>query len=214
MLFDCGLNEKKLKDGRLTFEVDQIKEPLYKEIVVLNTSRFARNIAIIDILRVLWDYKKVNVKFLDVQKDSNNPSDMILLQMFFAMVENEVAETSKRTQRGNKTSIIQNRIRNNSIFGWDFKRETNSLIINEGEADIVIFIFKTALTNGLKKTAKIVNDKGYRTKKGMLWTDSTIKTLIVNPKYKGYKDIMLEINSMALIYLLKVKLSMLKSKTG
>lgn len=186
LLFDCGLNEKKLKDGRITFEADLIRESLYSEVVVLSTSRFARNIAIIDILRALWDYKKVNVKFLDVQKDSNNPSDMILLQMFFAMAENEVAETSKRTKRGNQTSIIQNKIRNNSIFGWDFDRETNSLIISEKEAEVVRFIYNTSLTNGLKKTAKIVNEKGYKTKRGNLWTDSTIKTLIVNPKYKGY----------------------------
>lgn len=186
LLFDCGLNEKILKDGRLTFEVDSIREPLFNEIVVINTSRFARNIAIIDILRILWDYKKVNVKFLDVQKNSNNPSDMILLQMFFAMAENEVAETSKRTKRGNKTTIMQNKIRNNSIFGWDFDRETNSLIANEEEKKVVEFIFQTALTNGLKNTANITNQKGYRTKKGNLWTDSTIKTLITNPKYKGY----------------------------
>lgn len=186
LLFDCGLNEKKLKDGRLTFEVDQLREPMVKEIVVLNTSRFARNIAIIDILRVLWDYKKVNVKFLDVQKDSNNPSDMILLQMFFAMAENEVAETSKRTKRGNQTSVIQNRIRNNSLFGYDFDRETNSLVKNDEESKAVEFIYKTSLTNGLKMTAKLTNEQGYRTKKGNLWTDSTIKTLITNPKYKGY----------------------------
>lgn len=186
LLFDCGLNEKKLKDGRLTFEVDQLREPMVKEIVVLNTSRFARNIAIIDILRVLWDYKKVNVKFLDVQKDSNNPSDMILLQMFFAMAENEVAETSKRTKRGNATSIIRNRIRNNSLFGYDFDRETNSLVKNEEESKAVEFIFEASLTNGLKMTAKLTNEQGYRTKKGNLWTDSTIKTLITNPKYKGY----------------------------
>lgn len=186
LLFDCGLNEKILKDGRLTFEVDAFREPLFNEIVVINTSRFARNIAIIDILRVLWDYKKVNVKFLDVQKNSNNPSDMILLQMFFAMAENEVAETSKRTKRGNKTTIMQNKIRNNSIFGWDFDRETNSLIANKEEKKVVEFIFETALTNGLRNTAKLANEKGYRTKKGNLWTDSTIKTLITSPKYKGY----------------------------
>ncbi len=47
--FDCGLNEKILKDGRLTFEVDALREPLFNEIVVINTSRFARNIAIIDV---------------------------------------------------------------------------------------------------------------------------------------------------------------------
>lgn len=87
-----------MKDGRLTFEADEFREPLFNEIVVLSTSRFARNIVIIDVLRTLWDFKKVNVKFLDVQKDSCNMNDMILLQMFFAMAENEVKETSVRTK--------------------------------------------------------------------------------------------------------------------
>lgn len=188
-MYDAGLNAKDLKDGRMVFEVEveveAERQPLFNEIVVINTSRFARNIAIVDILRVLWNYKMVNVKFLDVQKDSSNINDMILLQMFFAMVENEVKETSVRTKRGNKTTILQNKIRNNSIFGWGFDRETNSLIRNEEEAMVVEFILNTALTNGLKMTAKLTNEKGYRTKKGNLWTDSTIKTLMTNPKYKG-----------------------------
>lgn len=186
LMYDAGLNTKELKDSRMVFEVDAERQPLFNEIVVINTSRFARNIAIVDILRVLWNYKKVNVKFLDVQKDSSNINDMILLQMFFAMAENEVKETSVRTKRGNKTSIIQNIIRNNSIFGWDFDRETNSLLKNEEETKVVEFIFNTSLTNGLKMTAKLVNQMGYRTKKNNLWTDSTIKTLITSPKYKGY----------------------------
>ncbi|WP_243154540.1 recombinase family protein [Clostridium sporogenes] len=158
LMYDAGLNTKELRDGRMTFEVDLERQPLFNEIVVINTSRFARNIAVIDILRVLWNYK----------------------------AEQEVKETSVRTKRGNETSIIQNRIRNNSIFGWDFERETNSLIKNEKEAEAVSFIYNTALTNGLKMTAKLTNEVGYRTKKGNLWTDSTIKTLITNPKYKGY----------------------------
>ena len=186
LLYDAGLNARKLKDGRLTFEADETRDPLFNEIIILSISRFSRNIAIIDILRVLWDYKKVNVKFLDVQKDSSNPSDMILLQMFFAMAENEVKETSVRTKRGNKTTIMQNKIRNNSIFGWDFDKETNSLIANPEEAEVVKFIFETSLEYGLKRTAQLTNEAGYRTKKGNLWSDSTIKTLITNPKYKGF----------------------------
>ena len=78
-------------------------------------------------------------------------NDMILLQMFFAMAENEVKETSIRTKRGNKTTIMQNRIRNNSIFGWDFDKDSNSLISNKEEAEVVKFIFNTALENGLKE---------------------------------------------------------------
>ncbi|SHI02814.1 Site-specific DNA recombinase [Clostridium collagenovorans DSM 3089] len=186
LLYDAGLNEKRLKDGRLTFEADEFREPLFNEIVVLSTSRFARNIIIIDVLRTLWDFKKVNVKFLGVQKDSSNMNDSILLQMFFAMAENEVKETSVRTKRGNKTTVMQNKIRNNSIFGWDFDKDTNSLVANEKEAEVVRFIYNTALVQGLKRTAQITNEAGYRTKKGNLWSDSTIKTLITNPKYKGY----------------------------
>ncbi|MDK0707120.1 recombinase family protein [Clostridium perfringens] len=186
LMYDAGLNICKLNDGRITFEADNIRKPIFDEIVVINTSRFSRNIAIIDILRVLWDYKKINVHFLDNCKNSNNPNDMTVLKMFFSMAENESMETSNRTKRGNEISILDNTIRNNSIFGWDFDREKNYLKINKKEAEIVRFIFKTALTNGLKMTAKIVNEKGYRTKKNRLWSSSTIKTLIVNPKYKGY----------------------------
>ena len=186
LMYDAGLNLKKLSDGRLTFEADVRREANFDEIAVITASRFSRNIGIIEILRVLWDYKKVNVHFMDMMKNSNNTMDLQMLSMFFAMAENEVMETSKRTIRGNKTSILQNKIRNGSLFGFDFDKVNNRLLINKNEAKIVEFIYKTSLTNGLKKTANIVNDLGYKTKKGNQWTDSTIKTLIISPKYKGY----------------------------
>lgn len=47
------------------------------------------------------------------------------------MAENESMETSNRTKRGNEISILDNTIRNNSIFGWDFDREKNYLKINK-----------------------------------------------------------------------------------
>ena len=68
LLFDCGLNSKILRDGRLTFEVDATREPLFNEIVVINTSRFVRNIIIIDVLRTLWDFKKSKCKIFICSK--------------------------------------------------------------------------------------------------------------------------------------------------
>ncbi|MGL5766403.1 MAG: recombinase family protein [Sarcina sp.] len=102
------------------------------------------------------------------------------------MAENEVSEISKRIKRGNKTSIFRNRIINNSIFGWDFDKEMNYLKMNKEEAKIVKFIYETSLEFGLRVTANLTNEKGYRTKKGNLWSASTIKSLIINPKYKGF----------------------------
>ncbi|MGL4989652.1 MAG: recombinase family protein [Sarcina sp.] len=186
LMYDAGLNLTKLNDGRITFEADKWRKPIFEEIAVINASRFSRNVSIIEVLRVLWDYKKINVHFMDIMKNSNNPNDVPMLNMFFAMAENEVIETSKRTIRGNKTSVMQNKIRNGSIFGFDFDRENNRLIKNEEESKVVELIYKICLSNGLKKTAQIINELGYKTKKGNLWTDSTIKTLIINPKYKGF----------------------------
>lgn len=186
MMYDAGLNLNRLPDGRSIFEVDPIREPLFKEIVVVSASRLARNMSIVDTLRILWDYKQVNVRFLDVDKNSKDKGDMVALQMFFMMAENEVAETSKRTKRGHDIAASNNKIRNNSIYGWDFNRDKNELTINEDEAEGVKLIYQAILEYGLGKTGRIVNEAGYRSKNGNLWTSSTIKTLVTNPKYKGY----------------------------
>ena len=185
LMYDAGFDVK-IDGEEIRFKENKLREPLFKEIHVVSTSRFARHTKAIDLLRELWDKKKVAVIFDDINKRTDDIENFILLGILFTLNENESAEISKRTKRGNITSIMQNRIRNNSRFGWDFDRETNSLIKNEKEAEVVRFIFETSLTHGLKLTAKIVNNQGYRTKKGNLWSDSTIKTLITNPKYKGY----------------------------
>ena len=62
----------------------------------------------------------------------------------------------------------------------------NYLKINKEEAKIVKFIYNISLKFGLRVTANITNEKGYRTKKGNFWSASTIKSLIINPKYKGF----------------------------
>ena len=35
LLYDAGLNARKLKDGRLTFEADETRDPLFNEIIIL-----------------------------------------------------------------------------------------------------------------------------------------------------------------------------------
>ena len=203
LIYDAGFDVK-IDGEEIRFKENKFREPLFKEIHVVSTSRFARHTKAIDLLRELWDKKKVAVIFDDINKRTDDMENFILLGILFTLNENESAEISKRTKRGNETSIIQNRIRNNSIFGWDFDRETNSLIANENEKKVVEFIFNTALNNGLKLTAKLTNEMGYRTKKGNLWSDSTIKTLITNPKYKGF-NVRNKFNSVNLFTESKVK---------
>lgn len=37
LLFDCGLNARKLRDGRITFEADLTRDSIYNEIIVLSS---------------------------------------------------------------------------------------------------------------------------------------------------------------------------------
>ena len=58
MLLDAGLIERKVTRTRSIFEIDHSK-PKFNLILVKNTSRFARNVMVIDILREL-----VKTKFM------------------------------------------------------------------------------------------------------------------------------------------------------
>ena len=69
MLYDAGLDYQTIK-GKLIFTTSD-REPLFKYICVSNTSRFARNILIVDIIRELRK-KKVYIKFMDWGKSTED----------------------------------------------------------------------------------------------------------------------------------------------
>ncbi|WP_160680887.1 recombinase family protein [Clostridium sp. C8-1-8] len=116
MLIDAGLDklDEKHTNKKIVF-IQSYREPLFNRIIVKDTSRFARNIVIMDVIRELIA-KRVFILFEDIQKDTSKEEDMVMLQMLFTFAENTSRTISISTRFGNKRTIEQNRIRNNWIY--------------------------------------------------------------------------------------------------
>lgn len=186
MLHDAGLDklDERNTNQKIVF-IQSDREPLFHKIVVKDTSRFARNIVIMDIIREL-KAKGVYILFEDIQKDTSREEDMVMLQMLFTFAENTSRAISQSTKFGNKRTIEQNKIRNNELYGYNFDRDRNALIIIEEEAEVVRLIFKLALKHGSRVIANKLKNMGIKNRKGKYFSQHTIANMLKNKKYCGY----------------------------
>jgi site-specific DNA recombinase len=71
-------------------------------------------------------------------------------------------------------------------FGYLWK--DNSLIVNPDEASVIKEVFSTFIkTDNMALTARLMNERGYRTKEGAKFKNTTIKRILTNTTYKGQK---------------------------
>lgn len=77
---------------------------------------------------------------------------------------------------------------NNGRNNYKGKPVLDLTIDEENEAPVVRIIFKVIREQnfGFRRTAQYLNDKGYRTRSGGLWTATQIRQIVNNPLYKGY----------------------------
>lgn len=186
MLLDAGLDklDERNTNKKIVF-IQSDREPLFRKIVVKDTSRFARNIVIMDIIREL-KAKDVFIFFEDIQKDTSKEEDMVMLQMLFTFAENTSRTISQSTKFGNRRTIEQNKIRNNELYGYNFDRDKNALNIIQEEAEVVRLIFNLALEHGFRVIANKLKEMGIKNRKGKYFSQHTLVNMLRNRKYAGY----------------------------
>jgi len=186
MLADAGLIETKVTKSRSVFEIDQSVQPKFDVILVKNTSRFARNVMVIDILRELLK-NKVYVKFLDIDLLFDSSDKEFMLNLFLNFDQQDSIDKSKKVRFGLRESAQRGRIFGASnLFGYDYHPKSNSLTVNEKEAKIVLEIFNLYSKGlGVRRIINVLNDKKYYTRKDKEFSPSMIKRMISNEKYMG-----------------------------
>lgn len=102
------------------------------------------------------------------------------------MAQDEVRKLSERVKFGIRRSIKDGKVGGGGLYGYI--KKNCKLIINESEAPAVrkIFSLYSSGEYGFKKIAEILAGDGYFTRNGKVFSDTTLRKMIINPRYKGW----------------------------
>lgn len=104
-----------------------------------------------------------------------------------AMAQEESVNTSKRVKFGKEQNARKGKVPN-LVYSYDkIAGDFFQLYINEEEAQVVRRIFKLYVEEGegCLAIANCLNEEGYRTKRGCLWSQNAISRIIKNEIYIG-----------------------------
>ena len=175
------------RDGFLNM-INDCMNGLVDVVLTKSISRFSRNL--VDTLQYVRMLKEKNVAII-FEKENINTLSMeseMALALLSTLAQNEVESLSANTKMGLKMKMKRGELLGfNGCLGYDYHQEDKSLSMNEEEAEIVRWIFNRYNQGyGAYTIAKDLTRLGKKNKKGIVkWTDSGIRGIISNEKYKG-----------------------------
>ncbi len=168
--------------------INDAKDNKFDLIITKEISRFSRNtLDSIKYTRKLLEYG-VAVLFLNDNINTALPDSELRLTIMSSLAQDEIRRLSERVKFGMNEAIKKGKILgHNNLYGYK-KTKNKTLKIDKAQAKIIEEIYvKYAIEKiSLSKIAKELNEKNIKTKNNKLWTQTSIKRIIENPKYKGY----------------------------
>ncbi|MEG0873148.1 MAG: recombinase family protein [Clostridia bacterium] len=167
--------------------IDDAKLGKFDFIITKEISRFSRNT--IDSIHYTQELLHNNVGVF-FQSDNINtllPDSELRLTIMSSMAQDEVRKISERVKFGFKRAIEKGVVLGNNKI-WGYKKDNGKLVIDEEQAEIVRLIFELYATQnmGIRAISTELSARGYLNTEGNPFSFSTVKNILVNPKYKGY----------------------------
>lgn len=168
--------------------VDDCMNGLIDIVITKSVSRFSRNL--VDTLSYtrMLKAKGVTVIFEKENIDTSTMESEMQLSLISALAQNEVESLSQNVSMGVQMKMSRGELMGfNGCLGYDYHPEDKSITVNEKEAEIVRMIFDLYVQGyGAYTIAKELTRLGKVNKKGEVkWTDSGVRGIIKNEKYKG-----------------------------
>jgi site-specific DNA recombinase len=150
-------------------------------------ARLARNTR--ELLEISDHFQQYDASLVSLGEsiDTSSPAGRLLFTVIGALGEWEREEISARVSASVVTRANQGKCTGGvGPFGYVWK--DNTLIVNPDEASVIKEVFSTFTETGnMALTARMMNERGYRTKEGAKFKNSTIKRILTNTAYKGQK---------------------------
>jgi site-specific DNA recombinase len=190
---DDGYSAKDLERPAIQQLIHDLKNNEFDVIVVYRLDRLVRSVLDLHHLLQLFDKHKVAFKSVTEVFDTTTAMGRFFITLVAAMAQWERENLAERVIMGQERRFLEGK-RNGAIAPYGYRLENEKLVIDPEEAKIVKRIFEMYLKHGMLTIAKQLNESGYRTRNGSLWTTYTIKFILQNPVYTGklrwnYRDV-------------------------
>ncbi len=167
--------------------IDDAKLRKFDFIITKEISRFSRNtVDSIQYTQRLLSYG-VGVFFQSDNINTLLPDAELRLTILSSIAQEEVRKISERVKFGFKRAIDKGTVLGNNAI-WGYTKANGKLVIVEEEAEMVRRIFEMYATEGkgIRAISTWLAENGYHNKNGNPFSFSTIRNILINPKYKGY----------------------------
>ncbi len=166
--------------------LEDASKSLFDCVAVWKISRLSRNLK--DLLILVDKFESNNVSFMSYSEkfDTSSPVGRMTLQIL-----GSIAEFERNTIVENVKMGLHQRFRSGKTIGriaYGYKSVDKKLVVASEEAKVIKRMFELVVSSpsaGYKKIAFMLNDEGFRTRKGNLWAGDTVEDILKNPIYIG-----------------------------
>lgn len=183
---DEGISGARMQERNgLISALRDIKEGRANCLVAWKISRLSRRIA--DVVKIveMLDSNKASLVILKDNIDTNTTMGEPFLYIAGIFAEMERDNIIMQVKAGMKQKAREGQW-NGGVVPLGYDVIDKKLIVNENEAGIVKLIYELYLkANGYKAIAKLLNDKGIKTKNDKAFNINSVKGILTNPTYAG-----------------------------
>ena len=185
---DDGISGKKLVDRKEVLRLlEDVKSGKVKNVLIYKLDRLTRSVK--DLIYLIEIFNKYDCTFNSQTEkiDTSNAVGRMFVKIIGIFAEFERENLAERITLGYEQKTREGNYTNcNGVFGYDYIVGEGRLEVNREEASYVEKIFEWYLEgNSMLEISRRLEKLGVPTKRGGLWRQSTIHSILTNPLYIG-----------------------------